>query len=67
MNALDYIRGLIRPVGTYTLILAQVGFLAAGMVTGDYEAAKAVGTLTGVAMTYYFVDRTNSKRDNSTP
>lgn len=67
MKPLDLIRGAVRPVVTVVLVLAQIAFVGAGIYTGDFEAAKVLAPFTMMPLTYWYVERTISRRDQAAP
>lgn len=60
----EFISGVVRPVATLGIIGAQIGFFGAGIHSGDLSAAKELLPLTGIVMTFWFVDRGLSKAHN---
>lgn len=65
LNSLnEFIRGIVRPVATIGIIGAQIAFFGAGIASGDLTVGKELLPLTGIVMTFWFVDRSVSKAHN---
>ena len=62
----DFVRGIVRPVATLGIIGAQIAFFGAGIHSGDLTVGKELLPLTGIVMTFWFVDRGISKAHNGT-
>jgi len=56
MEKLELIRGLVRPIVALALILAVIGLACFGKVE-----AKEIVMLAGIAMAFYFSDRSQTK------
>lgn len=57
---LDFVRGIVRPVAVFVILGAFIAF------AGGLEPEQAVDATTpfaAMALTYYFVERTHSKKD----
>ncbi len=52
-QAVEALRGLVRPVALFTIMWGIVGFLAVGKI----EEAKALGLLGGPILGYWFAER----------
>ena len=51
--ALDFVRGIVRPVSLLAIVGGVVGFLA----TGRLEEAKYLATFGGPIVGFYFLER----------
>ncbi len=60
----EFVRGLVRPLTTIMVLGAQIAFFGAGVHSGDLTVAKELLPLTGIVITFWFVDRGLAKAHN---
>ena len=66
-QAVDAVRGLVRPLVTFAVVGAQIAFIGAGVVTGSFEAAKQMLPLTTMAVSFWFLERAVSRASGRQP
>jgi hypothetical protein len=57
----DLVRALVRPVATGMLVSAQIAFVAAGLHTGNFEAAKIITPVAMMPLAWWFAERAVTK------